>query len=235
VITGLAFCPHPPLLFPELAVGAAGDTEALRMACDGAIRAVLATRPELVVLIGTGPTTGPLPGTASGTLSGFGVEVTVPLDPAAIGGTGGLPLSLTVGAWLLTRADWPGDRTAVTVAADASAAQCQALGEGLAAGPRRTAMLVLGDGSITRTERAPGSLDPDGEVFDAEVATALRHADLAGLAALDPARAASLGAVGRAPWQVASAAAAAQGRAWTSSVWSDEAPFGVGYLVASWI
>ena len=235
MITGLAFCPHPPLLFPELAGGAAGDTESLRVACDAAIRAVLATRPELVVLIGTGPTTGPLHSTASGTLQGFGVELSVPLDPAAIGGTGGLPLSLTVGTWLLTRADWPGDRTAVMVAADASPAQCRALGEGLAAGPRRTALLVLGDGSITRTERAPGSLDPDGEVFDAQVATALRDADLAGISALDPARAASLGAVGRAPWQVASAAAAVQGRVWSGSVWSDQAPLGVGYLVASWI
>ena len=67
---------------------------------------------------------------------------------------------------------------------------------------RRTALLVVGDGAATHTEKAPGYLDERAGPFDDAVAAALATADPAALAALDPALAADLWAAGRAPWQV---------------------------------
>ncbi|MGH3381207.1 MAG: rRNA adenine N-6-methyltransferase family protein, partial [Actinoallomurus sp.] len=49
---------------------------------------------------------------------------------------------------------------------------------------------------------------------------------------LDPALAAELRAAGRPPWQVL-AGAARDGR-YAGEILADEAPYGVGYLVASW-
>ena len=51
----ITFCPSPPLLVPELAAGAAAELDPLRAACREAVRRLLATRPDEVVVIGTGP------------------------------------------------------------------------------------------------------------------------------------------------------------------------------------
>jgi hypothetical protein len=91
---------------------------------------------------------------------------------------------------------------------------------------------VMGDGSACRTERAPGYLDERAVGFDAEVARALAEADTGALSRLDPVLAAELLAAGRAPWQVL--AGAARGGRFTGALLADEAPYGVGYLVATW-
>jgi hypothetical protein len=97
----------------------------------------------------------------------------------------------------------------------------------------------MGDGSARRSERAPGHLDERAAPFDAGVERAVRDADLAALAALDPDLAAELLATGRPGWQVLAGAlggdplgtGAGAARPVAEVLYAD-APLGVGYLVA---
>ncbi|MGW2545598.1 hypothetical protein ACWC5I_33160, partial [Kitasatospora sp. NPDC001574] len=88
------------------------------------------------------------------------------------------------------------------------------------------------DGSACRSVKAPGYLDERAEGFDAASARALGSADTVALAALDADLAAELKAEGRAPWQVL--AGAAEGAGLTGRLGYQDAPYGVGYLVAAW-
>jgi hypothetical protein len=97
-----AVCPHPPLLIPAALGSAASDPPAeLRNVADAAARAVSGladARPDLIVVVGGGAAEHEYGADASGGLHAFGVDVTVgPGEPV-------LPLSLTVGRWLLERA-----------------------------------------------------------------------------------------------------------------------------------
>jgi hypothetical protein len=94
------------------------------------------------------------------------------------------------------------------------------------------ALLVMGDASACRSVKAPGYLDERAEPFDAQVARALGAADTAALAALDPGLARELKVSGRAPWQLLAGAAEHAGL--SGALLYDEAPYGVGYLVATW-
>ncbi|HUR73215.1 MAG TPA: hypothetical protein VMZ00_03010 [Sporichthya sp.] len=217
-------CPHPPLLIPEVAAGAAKELDDLRAACDTAIRAGLAAGPERVVLVGAGRYTHPWPPDAADALADFGMP-----KPA-----GDLPLSLTVGRWLLERAGWNGPRELHSIAANADVTECAALGARFAAGPTAL-LLVLGDASARRSVGAPGHLDERAEPFDAGVAAALAAADLDALLKLDAELAADLLVAGRPAWQVLAGAVQAAGGAWAGTLHHDAAPYGVGYLVASWL
>ncbi|HMA47188.1 MAG TPA: hypothetical protein VKP11_08320, partial [Frankiaceae bacterium] len=96
----------------------------------------------------------------------------------------------------------------------------------------RVALLVMGDGSAARAAHAPRGEDPRARPFDASVAAALGSADAAALLALDPSLARELVAAGRASWQVLAGAAA--GRRWAGHLVYDDAPYGVGYVIATW-
>jgi len=141
---------------------------------------------------------------------------------------------LTLGQWLLSRADGQaqGPTLLFGVEPDAGTDRCLALGEALAGRAVRVALLVMGDGSARRSVKGPGGLHPDAEPFDTAVAAALAAGDPDALAALDPAHATDLLAVGRAPWQVL--AGAASGRSWQGAVTWTGSPYGVTYLVATW-
>jgi hypothetical protein len=219
VLSSVAVCPHPPLLVPEAACGAAPELDALRAACAEAVRRLAA---DLLVVVGSGPYTRDFGPDAAGSLRPYGADVTVG-DGEAV-----LPLSLTIGRWLL------GGRTALyhAVAADATPDACARLGAELAGRAGRVALLVMGDASACRTERAPGYLDERAAGFDAGVARALARADTDALFRLDPALAGELHAAGRPAWQVL-AGAARDGR-FTAELLADEAPYGVGYFVAGW-
>ena len=218
--------PSPPLLVPEVAAGAAAETDDLRAACDAAVGAALAADPDEVVVVGGAPGHGTLPDAASWDWRPFGVPH--PPDPPALR----LPLSLAVGAWLLDRAGYAGPRRFEAVAGDTSVDDAVRLGRRLVDGDRRVALLVVGDGSARRTEKAPGHLDPRAEAFDAAVTEALAGADLPALLGIDPALAAELMVAGRAPWQVL--AAAAEHAGWAPRVTYAGAPYGVHYVVAEW-
>ncbi|MCZ7376153.1 hypothetical protein [Micromonospora sp. WMMC250] len=106
-LVAAAVCPHPPLLVPEVAGSAAPELDDLRAACDTAVRRLLAVGPDSVVLLGTGPVTGPIRTPATGSLQPWGVDLDVPLVPGQPDRGAVLPLSLTIGAWLLTRHETP--------------------------------------------------------------------------------------------------------------------------------
>jgi hypothetical protein len=216
VVRAIAFCPSPPLLVPELAAGAAAELDPLRAACREAVRRLLAARPDEIVVIGTGAQTGWFPPGTTGTLAGYGVPVAATL-PGGPPRPGPLPLSLTLGAWLLTGADVPCSGVAVDPDTEHL--------------PDAPAYLVVGDGSARRSAKAPGYVDARAEPFDAAVTAALAAGDAAGLRDLDPALGADLLADGMPAWR-------AVGRSVTGPFDADLLyagdPYGVGYFVASW-
>lgn len=219
-----AVCPHPPLLIPAVAAGAAAELDDVRAACFEAIAAGLKTGPERVILIGAGRATHAWPAEAADVLPDLG-----------LGGPGGeLPLSLTVGRWLLDQTRWDGPRELHSVAAAAGPVECAVLGAALADGPAAL-VLVLGDASARRSLAAPGHLDDRAAAFDAGVAAALAAADTGALLGLDTVLAGDLMVAGRPAWQVLAGAVRAAGGDWAATLHADAAPYGVGYLVASWL
>jgi hypothetical protein len=94
-------------------------------------------------------------------------------------------------------------------------------------------LLVLGDGSARRSLKGPGYLDPRAEPYDAAVAAALACGDAAALARLDRADASELLVAGYDAWQAF--AGLAGDSSWQADLLYDDAPYGVGYFVASWL
>ncbi|MEU7899426.1 hypothetical protein AB0B45_42070 [Nonomuraea sp. NPDC049152] len=224
MLVAAAVCPHPPLLVPALAGAAAPELDDLRAACAAAVEAMLAVEHDSLVVVGGGETTRPYGGRPAGTLRPWGVDVRAGEgDPV-------LPLSLTIGRWLL--GDRAGGRAAFhEVAFDAGTDECLRLGERLVA-DGRTALLVMGDGSARLTEKAPGYLDPAAPPYNEGVARALAEGDAGALAALDPEEAAELWVGGRAAFQVLAGAAGSAGL--RAELLESTSPYGVGYFVATW-
>ncbi|WP_275560852.1 class III extradiol dioxygenase subunit B-like domain-containing protein [Streptomyces sp. 5-6(2022)] len=249
MLIAAAVCPCPPLLVPEVAAGAAPELDGLRAECFEVIHALAAARPERLIVVGPADRAGRGPHAqgAAGTFRGFGVEVDVRLAaPVAEDGASGgddavgggsprsLPTSLAVGAWLLEHAGWDPavPVEGLGVGEPLAAERCIEVGRELAGRAERVALLVMGDGTACRTLKAPGYLDERAAPFDAEVARALAAADTGALAALDEELAYELKAAGRAPLQVL--AGAGEGARLKGELRYDEAPYGVGYFVASW-
>jgi hypothetical protein len=253
VLVAAAVCPHPPLLIPA-AMGAAGldpagaagtgpdaELRELRACCAAAVAGLLAAGPDLLIVVGGAAQSAVYAGHVTGSLQPFGI-------PAAAGSaeSGGpaLPLSLTVGAWLLAQTDRKRARRAGqqetkrppaefrAVATDMPPADCLRLGAELAGQAPRVALLAMGDASARKAAGVHGAADPAAERYDAEVAAALATADPAALAALDPALDGELMIAGRAAWQVL--AGAATGAALRGRLHCAVAPYDVSYLVASW-
>ncbi|WP_233514047.1 class III extradiol dioxygenase subunit B-like domain-containing protein, partial [Micromonospora craterilacus] len=232
-------CPHPPLIVPEVAGAAAPELDDLRAACDAAVARLCASGARSILVIGADDRSADLDFPFRGSFAPWGVPLEVQLGSLPDGrvGTDGLPLSLLVGAWLLRRrpvsgTDGMGWRMK-TVGADEPVEACAAWGARLGSS-QDWALLVMGDGSACRGEKAPGYADPRAEAYDAGVARALADADTEALLALDPGLSAQLMVAGRAPWQVLAAAARAAGGDWRAELRYHAAPYGVSYFVASW-
>jgi hypothetical protein len=227
----VAFCPSPPLLVPAVSGTPTYATSRLRAAVLAAVQAVLEERPDVVVVVGDGGTDRPATGTGAlrfgsgdaGDLRGYGVDLEVPFAGRVRPGGRRLPLAHTLGAWLLDQAGHTGLRLGVGP---------DDLASTLAELPAGVGVLAMGDGSARRTEKAPGHLDPAAADFDAAVAAALAAGDATALAALDPAAGERLLAAGVPVWRAVGAALA--GRPVVARLRYDDAPFGVGYLVAEW-
>ncbi|MEW2162302.1 class III extradiol dioxygenase subunit B-like domain-containing protein [Streptomyces sp. NPDC007084] len=254
MLVAAAVCPCPPLLVPDVAVGAAPELDPARAACTDALGVLAASRPDLLVVVGPADPEfrgahpegtrgsflrGAHPEGTRGSFTGFGVDLAVRLgrkgapDAASDDPDRELPVSLAVAAWLLERTGWsdaPVEGLGVGEPLDAE--RCVRAGAQLAARAERVALLVMGDASACRTLKAPGYLDERAAAFDAEAARALGAADVDALKALDAGLARELKAAGRAPWQVL--AGAAQGAGLAGALLYDDAPYGVGYLVAAW-
>jgi hypothetical protein len=125
-------------------------------------------------------------------------------------------------------------------------------------GDGRVGLVAMGDLSACRTGRAPGAFRPEAAAFDASVAEAFRTGSPERLLDLDPTQAAELLVAGRVPLQVLAGAcdpdpamrgqvpddrvaqggpgtgegAAHGGPAMRGQVLYEDAPYGVGYLVA---
>lgn len=97
------------------------------------------------------------------------------------------------------------------------------------------ALLVAGDGSARRAEKAPGHLDERAAPYDAVVEEALREGDAITLASLDTALGAELLAAGAPVLRALGDAVLASGRAVRNAelAYADD-PFGVRYWVARW-
>lgn len=240
MLIAAAFCPQPPLLVPELAQGAAPQLDALRAACTAAVDRLYAAGPEVLAVAGSGGPSQGAPVRSRGSFHRYGLDLAVdggwPESGAAAAGSGGagaspeeMPLSLLIAAWLLRDRPSAPPREAFAVAGQEDAV---ALGSVLAARPERVGLLVIGDGSASRTLKAPGHLDPRAEGYDEAVAKALGTADHRALAALDPALSDELLVAGLPAWQTAASAAA--GHDFDAELLYDEAPYGVGYFVATW-
>jgi hypothetical protein len=236
-----ALLPHPPLLVPELAGGAGPELDPLRAACREALAAVVAAA-DLLVVVGDGPVWGVPEPSARGSFRPYGVEVEVGLpaltdldlpDLPPPARPADLPLSLSVAAYLLGDLDPPPARlAAATVPASLGPGAAAAVGRAIGAAPGGpVGLVVMGDLSACRTERAPGALRPEAAGFDASVAAALWSGEPERLLDLDPALAADLLVAGRVPLQVL-AGAFRGGPAVRGRVLYDDAPYGVGYLVA---
>ena len=236
-----AILPHPPLLVPELAGGAAAELDPLRRACLEALHAVLDGAGG-VVLVGDGPVWG-VPGpdaAASFRPYGAAVDVALPdLHPLDLPGLPepvrlhGLPLSLAVAAHLLAGIGTPPARlSAVTVPVSLGPRAAGTIGRALAAAGERGpfGLVAMGDLSARRSEQAPGAFHPAAAAFDRSAAAAFRDGAPGRLLDLEPAAAAELQATGRVPLQVL-AGTFTDGARPRGRVLYEDAPFGVGYLV----
>src|SRR3954447_3164901 len=161
-LVAAAVCPHPPLLIPEVGRGV---DDPVRERAQAAVAGLVAEAPDLVVVVGDGPEFRSYGPADAGSLAGYGVDLTVPLGAQFGGGEALLPLSLTIGAWLLQRAGWSGERRAHAVPQATPPDEAEGLGRRLANLAERVALLCMGDGSARRTEKAPGWLDERAEPF----------------------------------------------------------------------
>jgi hypothetical protein len=216
VLVAAAICPHPPLLVPELAAGAAAELDSQRAACADAVATLAEARPWMTFIVGADI------GMRATSLAPWGAPVGMDVPEP-------LPLSLLVGSWLTSGTL----RSFVVVDASLDPQDCAELGAELADAADRVALLVMGDGSARHDVKAPGYLDPAAGPFDQAIAAALLSADFPALAALDPQLAESLMVAGRAPWQVLAGAAASRSRPQTV-LQEFAAPYGVGYHLAAW-
>lgn len=216
MIIAAAVCPHPPMLVPEIAQGAAEDLDELRRACDAAVHDLLAQEPQHIVVIGEGPAARFWDNNAGGSLKPYGVDLHVG------GVTEELPLSLTIGAWLLDRFGWTGARAYATGDVDPKG---------------RTALLVMADGSAKRSTGAPGYFDGRAEAFDQLISAALAAGDAHTLESLDEGLSLDLWAAGAQPLKLLGrmvVAEMAKSASVAAQLRYNAAPFGVGYWVANW-
>ncbi len=226
MLIAAAVVPHPPVLVPEIAQGFAPDLDTLRGACGTAIDRLYAAGADELLIVGSGPrrSTDVAP---TGGFHDYGVGLTVDgrwastTEPAEA-----MSLPFLIAAWLLR--DRPEDPVRRPIMVDEPSTW-----EISTANDRRQAMLVLGDGAASRTPQAPGHFDERAEPYDAAVARALAAADTKALADLDPELSRQLHVAGLAPWKVL--AASASGVEYDAELLYDEAPYGVGYFVATWL
>jgi hypothetical protein len=223
MVSAAVFCPHPPALIPAVAQGAAAELDDLRTICRAAIQRVAKCDSEVLV-IGSGPVTRRYGPTARGSLAGFGVDLEIPLGSDAAGPVA-LPLSLTIGAWLLRDALGPGHGAhGLSTASPGRVVEAEPA-------PHRV-LLVMGDGSARRSATAPGYLDERAAPFDAAAVAALRSGAPERLR-VDASLGAELLAALPAPW--AAAATELAGATYDADVLYDAAPYGVGYFVGTWV
>jgi hypothetical protein len=221
VILAAAFCPHPPLLVPSVAGSATSEVADLLAACDAAVAELVAPGVPILVL-GRGDEPREYSSASCGSIRGFG-----PPDES----TGPLPLSLTIGRWLLDRAGPSVPRARLIAVGDGDPSAGLDLSAYRDAGD--ATLLVMGDGSARRGLKAPGYLDERAFAFDDEVGRAMCDGNARALTTVDLVLAGDLLCAGAPAWRAAGYLMADQ--EWSTQVTYDADPFGVSYRVARWL
>lgn len=222
MIVAAAVCPWPPVLVRDL-TGRDPVVPGLRRAAEQAVRRVVQSEPQVIVVVGAAQVTREWPPGCRLNLSVFAPTLQSACDPA-------LPPSLGVGATLLDLAGYSGRRILQAVAEDEPVAGCASLGQTISRTASRVGLLAMGDGSARRGPKAPGYFDERAVAFDAGTEQALRRGELDALLAISPGMATELMATGRPAWQVL-AGAMSPATPVTDVLYADD-PFGVAYLVA---
>jgi hypothetical protein len=218
MLVGAVVVPGSPLLVPGFA--ASDPLHDLRRAVAQTIDEVVAVcRPEAVVVIGAGTDHRTYPAGSTGSLGGLGLDVEVTLGGEARPGVpsrerqrGPLPLSLTIGAWVLARCapalePLSGAMAGIEVPEHEEPAACAAVGARLASeGRERTLALAVADGSAAITPSSPGMVRSGAAELDARIGQALASGEWDGIADVSPRQAGEAMIAGRAPLQVLAAA-----------------------------
>lgn len=223
-VIAAALIPAAPLLIPELVGDDIARDEDLRREVRSAVAWLCDSAADATItIVGSGPAPGDTTGTWD--LAGFGVRQRGAPDASA------LPASLGVAAYFLDEASSSQARRYVSVTGSMTPQQCAEVGRRLAIGAP-TALLIVGDGTARRDEKAPGYLDPRAADWDGRALQALSDMDVESLLALDPAEATELWADGRAPWQVLAGAAASSPL--RGGIRLADTRYGVQYCVGRW-
>lgn len=244
-LVSAAMCPHPMMLIPDIAGDADREWRWLRGACLESVRrlnipivgggqSIAWKAPHLVVIVGGDDVTRSFdPACAYGSLwssgvrwnYGWGIDSD---DPQP------LPLSLTVGYWLMSNSRL-GDSGMIVADAvfqsvdfHASPQECAELGQDLAGRAERVSMIVMGEGSTCMTAAARAGDAGDAKRSDDEVMRAFDEADAKALAKLEFRGTET----GRAAWQVLAGAAGVQ--RFHGHLHANGSRSYRGYFAASW-
>ncbi|MBS3690004.1 class III extradiol dioxygenase subunit B-like domain-containing protein [Rhodococcus qingshengii] len=251
MLTSAVLVPSAPLLVPELS----GDSAESAQVRATAIAAVRRLSHEAVHWVGVGvglENAGPKNAAGElwrsgvgrgqiGTFAGFGADVRTSLDADAAGEpVPSLELCALVAGWLRGRTDVEITVDMHVVSAKASANECREFGQQLRkqldSDNRPQGLLIVADGASTLTAKAPGSFDERAAGVQSAIDDALTAGDPEALLALDPRLCRSVGAQGRAAWQVLAGVFTGSSRSAhpRATVDYSDAPFGVGYHVGTW-
>lgn len=244
-LVSAAICPHPMMLIPAVA-GPGRPWDRLRRACREAIVQLQVPivggghepspdAPQLVAIVGGDDMTRSF--AAAGAYSslftsgvrwrsGWGQAAEHPQP---------LPLTLSIGYWLLTSSR-PGDIGVIVsdiafeaIDFEASLEECAALGQELAGRAERVAMIVIGEASTCMTAADRVDHAAEATEYDKAIMRALDRADTDALCRLGENQ---LPMTGRAPGRVLAAAAA--GHRFEGRLHAAAGPAERGYIVASW-
>ncbi len=247
VLACVVFVPSAPLVVPELAGPDAVDTLEVRSAVldAGALLARHASRWVAVgaddriasARSGAGEAQASRSIPTTGGFGRFGVDVPVSLERAGDERSSGrLPLSMLIAGWLRGQVDAGSVRPIVVdpdVRPEVACERGRALAAEISADPEPIGVLIVADGATALAPKAPGGGRRDSAVeLQQRIVEALGAADVDALRGLDVAACDADGVDGRGAWQVA--AAIVGDTPMDAELSYADAPFGVGYVVASW-
>ena len=227
VLSAIAIVPSAPLLVPELASAAAGETEDARAAAISAAAAL----PSRWIAVGVAQDDGVYGPAAAGTFAGYGVDVRIALSPQAAGADPvALPLCALIAGWLRGQACPDATVEVHTLPGDLPAAAAvdhgKALRDRLDADADAVGVLIVADGANTLTPAAPGGYDEHSPAVQAALDDALAAGDPAALTQLPDS------VLGRPAYQVL--AGLTGSRPQGAEELYRGAPYGVGYFVGVW-
>jgi hypothetical protein len=218
-VVAVGFVPAAPLLVPAVAGGSAHLDGDLREACRSVVRATCEGPADLITVAAAWQTSGIWGADHTWGFEGFGVPRQPPDDRPR------LPWPLGIGAWLLDEADCDDERAFVAVGPQSQPSWPTER--------QRVAVIVVGDGSARRSEKAPGHLDERAASFDASIAAAIREGDVGALAAIDSQLAADLLCAAAPVWRWLHGVIGGQPVV-EAQLLADTAPYGVGYFAGLW-